>query len=298
MLTKSSDYFCDSEAVREQNSPTTGRWGKSTGSATAQAQEVKGVHGESSALTSEMTKEEVYDKYYTEGRNIRSVWAIKPNQIAIRSDLLVDEQVEVFRGCVTDGWVATYLKTPDYFEITEMGMKDVFAINPEPSSAAHFAAYPTELVIPPIKVSTSERGCCSVCGAQYARIVDKVNTDHTGTTESNYPEGTTAKRLALLRQAARESGAEYSNNSRSIGWLPTCDCTDSIPVPCMVLDPFAGTSTTLAVAKALGRRSIGIEASKDYCEISVKKLSHASMKPPKGRAPKVDGQMALLGEEI
>jgi site-specific DNA-methyltransferase (adenine-specific) len=44
----------------------------------------------------------------------------------------------------------------------------------------------------------------------------------------------------------------------------------------MVLDPFAGTFTTSAVAQRLGRRSIGIELQRDYAKIGLRRLGIAS----------------------
>ena len=41
----------------------------------------------------------------------------------------------------------------------------------------------------------------------------------------------------------------------------------------MVLDPFAGTFTTCAVAQRLGRQTIGIEAQADYIKIGLRRLS-------------------------
>jgi site-specific DNA-methyltransferase (adenine-specific) len=47
--------------------------------------------------------------------------------------------------------------------------------------------------------------------------------------------------------------------------------------PSLVLDPFAGSGTTLRAAKDAGVRSIGIEKSERYCEIAVRRLAQSSL---------------------
>lgn len=152
--------------------------------------------------------------------------------------------------------------------------RSVWEIATHPYADAHFATFPEELPETCILAGTSAKGCCSVCGAPWRRMLDKSgNAKHEdGETASAYESGKTANRLAKLRQAARARGEEYSSAALTIGWEPGCSCEGAEVVPCRVLEPFCGSGTTLAVGYRLGRSGVGIELNPQYITLAQRRI--------------------------
>lgn len=162
--------------------------------------------------------------------------------------------------------------------------RTVWLITSEPSSEAHSAAFPKGLVRDPIKACSSEKGCCSACGAPYERVTVKVRpedwADQGVKTEKELVQRDMAKSIYGGNQKSRSIsdifGRALQSGVKQMGWRPTCRCNAGEPITCTVLDPFAGSGTTGAVARELGRSSIMIDLNPAY-EALIKKRTMADI---------------------
>lgn len=146
-------------------------------------------------------------------------------------------------------------------------LRNVWVIAKEPLKEAHFAAFPTKLVEPVIKLGSSDHGVCALCLNPWERITYKEAVP------SEVQEAFERARTRSIADTGRTDGytARKPNYRRKIlgeGWRPTCVCASGDPIPATVLDPFNGSGRAGVVAKRLGRSYIGIDASNEYCAMA------------------------------
>ncbi len=144
--------------------------------------------------------------------------------------------------------------------------RSVWTVATRPSKEAHFATYPPQLISPMILAGTSAAGCCAGCGAPRRRST-RVSYTNPGNRTTNGPRSL-ANRAITAGFAMR-----LEKQVATTGWHPTCGHMDAGSVPCVVLDPFCGSGTTLVVARDLGRDYIGIELSPEYIAIAQRRLA-------------------------
>lgn len=141
-------------------------------------------------------------------------------------------------------------------------LRNVWVLPVERGVPGHYAQFPPSLPARCIQISTSDKGVCPECGAQWARMVEHTNMEiaRSGNAE--------ASGIRIMASGTMVKEAE----TRTVGWRATCAHGDLPPVPATVLDPFAGVGTTLLAASRLGRRSVGVELSPQYVALARQRL--------------------------
>ena len=170
-------------------------------------------------------------------------------------------------------YIFLFAKQQRYFydghAISEHGSvkRSVWTISVASEKESHFAVFPEKLILPCILAGTSEKGCCTNCGAPRQRIVERKRT-------ATRP-GTNTKVTGDSAKEGNRDPERHITSALTIGWEPTCQCDNESTKPCTVLDPFMGSGTTLATAIKKNRDAIGIELNEDYIEIAERKLKKA-----------------------
>ena len=149
-------------------------------------------------------------------------------------------------------------------------LRTVWPISIAAEKEGHFAAYPERLILPCILAGTSAHGRCPKCYAPYKRLVKKQR-------EATRP-GTNTKVTGNTMVDGNRDPERHVTAIKTVGWAATCTCNAGDPLPCVVLDPFAGTGTTLAAAIKKNRLAIGFELNPKYIEIIGRKLNRALAK--------------------
>lgn len=126
---------------------------------------------------------------------------------------------------------------------------DWWEIPTQPYSGSHYAVYPPELCIKPIETMCPRR-VCTTCGQPSRRITEMTQQGTGRTTNGRKPRD----------RSESFAGATYDTRTvvavETVGWS---DCGHGTWRPGHVLDPFAGSGTTLAVAVGHGRAATGID---------------------------------------
>ncbi|MBA3583017.1 MAG: site-specific DNA-methyltransferase [Gemmatimonadetes bacterium] len=169
-------------------------------------------------------------------------------------------------------------RPPGYIgHVSGRNIRSVWTIATQPYPGAHFATFPRALVEPCIKAGTSEKGVCPECGAPWERVTERADALRESPAPRSVKIETTQGRSIRRGPGTTMSNsptARVSATGTTTGWRSPClccadprpdaPCIEHLPVPAIVLDPFAGSGTTGMVAQSLSRRAVLIDLNGEY----------------------------------
>jgi hypothetical protein len=134
---------------------------------------------------------------------------------------------------------------------------DYWEIPPGGYQGAHYAVFPQELVVPLVKAMTPQKVCLT-CGEPSRRIVETSYEAH-GDVQRQNAEPKAMADYELQQRNQNAQGMANGRASRIDSTIGFTDCGHDNYRPGRILDPFAGSGTTLAVAVGHGHDAIGID---------------------------------------
>ena len=140
---------------------------------------------------------------------------------------------------------------------------DTWIIPTEPYKGSHYATFPSDLVVKPVAAMCPER-VCVVCGAPSRRIVE---SERIAEADDSQRKAKAEDYRLNGHDHPPEVGWEFSRTTT--GWT---DCGHDSWRRGVVLDPFAGSGTTLAVATGHGRDAIGIDIDSRNADLALERV--------------------------
>jgi hypothetical protein len=241
LLSKNKRYFYDNEAIREPPAGYSRKGGSAPYTANGSA-----THGIGSDSLHQMA---------ANGRTVRTVWTINPGSyagahFATFPPALVEPMIKAgtsAKGCCPEcgaPWErVTDRKGSPSLAVGGMDPQGVGSLRDE-NGKIHWGDQHPDKNPERWKPTVTTTGWTPTCSHYDALYY------------SDFPKPKSARK--------------WSQRARSGNWFKRVRKRPGLahwPVePCTVLDPFAGTFTTGLEAVILGRRAVGIELSKDYCD--------------------------------
>ena len=147
---------------------------------------------------------------------------------------------------------------------------DLWTVTTQPSRLAHFAMWPPKLA-ERLVLSMCPQWVCATCGEPRRRVEG--------------PRLWPVRNIDPLINDGGKGGGAHGNRCAADTTLGWSDCGHDNYRPGVVLDPFAGTGTTLAVADVHGRDAIGIDLDERKQQLYLARLvevqrSLLSVEPP------------------
>jgi DNA modification methylase len=148
----------------------------------------------------------------------------------------------------------------------------------------HFAAYPAELCRR-IILGWSPREVCSVCGEGRQPVAERrVEKWQTAHRQGGASTVTGAGRNMTAQRGGPGAALPRTVTATIVGYACACATPNAPSTPGFVVDPFAGTGTTVGVAHHLGRQGLGVDLSADYCRLARWRIESGHFARAEGKA--------------